>query len=149
MSSGGSGIVIGAFIAAAAFRFDSPLFNPVAGMFVGTYIGGSINFNAIALSYDVVRDGVLYAGSVAVDNVVTTVWMIATLAAPRVLAPLWSRQVRATAPIDTSDIAGVSQDTESVHPLDIALLAALGLASLIASNALATRTGIPSIRISK
>src|SRR5690606_3976200 len=111
------------------------------------YIGGSINFNAIALSYDVVRDGVLYAGSVAVDNVVTTLWMVATLAAPRVLAPLWSTDIRAAAPIDTSDIAGVSQDTESIHPLDVALLATLGLASLVASNVLAARSGIPAILI--
>lgn len=142
---GALGVVVGAFVAAAAFPFDSPLFAPVAGMFVGTYIGGSINFNAVALSYGVVRDGVLYAGSVAVDNVVTTIWMVATLAAPRVLAPLWSRSVRATAPIDRSDAAGVVSDTESVHPLDLALLGALGLASLLISNAVAARFGIPAI----
>ncbi|HEX6133728.1 MAG TPA: DUF819 family protein [Longimicrobiales bacterium] len=142
---GAIGVVLGAFVAAAAFRFDSPLFAPVAGMFVGTYIGGSINFNAIALSYGVMRDGVLYAGAVAVDNVVTTIWMVATLAAPRLLAPFWGGHVRAAAPVDTSDMAGVAQDTESVHPLDIALLATLGLASLLISNVIATRTGIPSI----
>ena len=142
---GAFGVVVGAFVAAAAFPFDSPLFAPVAGMFVGTYIGGSINFNAVALSYGVVRDGVLYAGSVAVDNVVTTIWMVATLAAPRLLAPLWSRQVRATAPIDTSDAAGIVADTESVHPLDLALLGTLGLASLLISGMVAARTGVPAI----
>lgn len=35
----------------------------LGGMFVGTYIGGSINFNAIALEYGVVQDGVLYTGA--------------------------------------------------------------------------------------
>jgi uncharacterized membrane protein len=36
-----------------------PLAGAVTGMFTGTYTGGSINFNAVALEYDVVRDGVL------------------------------------------------------------------------------------------
>ncbi|MBL4688026.1 MAG: DUF819 family protein, partial [Nannocystaceae bacterium] len=40
----------------------------LAGMFAATYTGGSANFNAVALHYDVVRDGTLYAGAVAVDS---------------------------------------------------------------------------------
>lgn len=142
---GAMGVVMGAFVAAAFFRFDSPLFAPLAGMFVGTYIGGSINFNAVALSYEVMRDGVLYAGSVAVDNVVTAIWMLATLAAPRLLAPFWGSAMHAAPEHRTDDIAGVAEDTENVHPLDLAILAGLGLFSLLAANFSAARTGIPSI----
>jgi hypothetical protein len=55
---------------------------PFTGMFVATYTGGSANFNALALHYDVMREGVLYAGANAVDNTVTAFWMAG--AAPRV-----------------------------------------------------------------
>ena len=66
-----------------------PLYYAMGGMFVGTYTGGSINFNALALAYDVVKEGVLFGGAVVVDNILTTVWMIITLAIPRLLAPFW------------------------------------------------------------
>src|SRR5690606_40587258 len=41
---------------------------PVAGMFVGTYVGGSINFNAVAIHFGVVEQGVVFAGAVVVDK---------------------------------------------------------------------------------
>lgn len=111
-----------------------PLYRAVGGMFIATYIGGSINFNALALSYDVVRDGLLYAGAVAVDNVVTTAWMVSTLALPRLLAPLWRASSRgATAP-RRELITGVDDDTESLHPIDLGLVLALGFASVFMSD---------------
>lgn len=57
----------------------------VAGMLTGTYTGGSVNFNAVALIYDFQKNGLLYAGTIAVDNVVTAIWIMATIAMPRVL----------------------------------------------------------------
>jgi uncharacterized membrane protein len=63
-----------------------PLHAALGGMFVGTYVGGSINFNAVALEYGVMRDGALYAGAAVVDNVATTLWMAATVVLPRLLA---------------------------------------------------------------
>lgn len=61
----------------------------IAGMLTGTYTGGSVNFNAIALEYDFQKEGALYAGTIAVDNVMTTIWIIVTLAIPALLRPLW------------------------------------------------------------
>ena len=61
----------------------------IAGMLTGTYTGGSVNFNAIALEYDFQKQGVLYAGTIAVDNVVTALWIIVTLALPAVLRRFW------------------------------------------------------------
>ena len=61
----------------------------IAGMLTGTYTGGSVNFNAVALEYDFQDRGVLYAGTIAVDNVVTTLWIIITLAIPIVLRLFW------------------------------------------------------------
>ncbi len=55
----------------------------LAGMFTGTYTGGSINFNAIAIQYNFQENGLLFAGAVAIDNVVTTFWMLVTLLIPR------------------------------------------------------------------
>src|SRR5687768_755195 len=43
------------------------LANAVAGMYTGTYTGGSANLNAVALTYGVNKDGVLYAAVNAVD----------------------------------------------------------------------------------
>ena len=145
---GSVGIMAGAFIAVMLLPLGDvgPLHHALAGMFVGTYTGGSINFNAIALEYDVMREGGLYAGAVAVDNVVTTVWMAATLALPRLLAPLWRRIVPRTEGALDMD-RDIADDTESVHPLDLFILAALGLATLFASNRLAAETGVPSILI--
>jgi uncharacterized membrane protein len=63
--------------------------SPMAGMIAGTYTGGSINFNAVALHYKVNETGILYAGAIAVDNVITTVWVIATLMIPKVMHSIW------------------------------------------------------------
>ncbi|MDC6390323.1 DUF819 family protein [Maribacter sp. PR1] len=57
----------------------------LAGMLTGTYTGGSVNFNAVALIYDFQEKGLLYAGAIAVDNVVTAFWVIATIALPKTL----------------------------------------------------------------
>ncbi|MBT8143560.1 MAG: DUF819 family protein [Gammaproteobacteria bacterium] len=57
----------------------------LGGMFTATYTGGSVNFNALALHYEVNAEGVLYAGALAVDNIMTMVWMLVTLLLPRVL----------------------------------------------------------------
>jgi uncharacterized membrane protein len=62
----------------------------IAGMLTGTYTGGSVNFNAVAIEYDFQDQGVLYAGTIAVDNVVTTIWIVITLSIPTVLGKIWN-----------------------------------------------------------
>jgi uncharacterized membrane protein len=83
----------------------------IAGMLTGTYTGGSVNFNAVALEYDFQENGVLYAGTIAVDNVVTTLWIIATLALPMILRRFWKdkKQISAT------------NTTNEAHPEDEAI----------------------------
>ncbi|MEQ9169359.1 MAG: DUF819 family protein [Fulvivirga sp.] len=61
----------------------------IAGMLTGTYTGGSVNFNAVALEYNFQEKGILYAGTIAVDNVVTTIWIVITLAIPTLLRNFW------------------------------------------------------------
>ena len=106
----------------------------LGGMFAGTYIGGSINFNTIALEYGVVKDGGTYAGAVAVDNIITALWMIACLALPPMLKSLWPSSE--PAPVDgqrvgNSPTALVPGDQESLDPGAMGLVVGLGLGALI------------------
>lgn len=57
----------------------------LAGMYTGTYIGGGANFNAVAIGYGVARDGGLYTAATVVDNVMTDIWILVTLAMPMLL----------------------------------------------------------------
>jgi uncharacterized membrane protein len=151
---GAAAVMVGAFVGIALFgRGDAfgPLQHALGGMFVGTYTGGSINFNAVAIGYDVMEDGALFAGAVVVDNIVTAVWMMATLALPRLLAPFWTRGTVADGH-DTDDALGIGTDTEAVHPLDLGLLLALGLGAVLVSDTLEAATAaagwrVPSILI--
>lgn len=122
------------------------LYHAVGGMFLGTYTGGSVNFNAVALHYEVIREGVLYGGAVAVDNIITAVWMVATIAVPRFLHPFW-RRPRGGRIENGAPTLGIEEDTESMHPIDLGIIFALGFGCLWLSNWLAGLTAIPSILI--
>ena len=142
---GAVGTVAGALIAAAAVGGRAalgPFHHAIAGMYVGTYIGGSVNFNAVALSYRVVTDGALYAAAAAVDNAMTTVWMAATVALPRLLAPLWP------APAATAETAEspsthlpVDDEIETTAVFDASVVIALGVAAVAGSDAAAAWLG--------
>ena len=121
----------------------------LGGMFVGTYTGGSVNFNALALNYGVVTDGVLYGGAVVVDNIMTTVWMIVTLAIPRLFAHIWPKRAGASEEILMGEATtGEEIDTETVHPIDLGVVLALGFGGVWLSERLAVFTpGIPSVLI--
>tara|TARA_E500000075_G_scaffold34032_1_gene30485 strand:+ start:1382 stop:2248 length:867 start_codon:yes stop_codon:yes gene_type:complete len=66
----------------------------IAGMLTGTYTGGSVNFNAVALEYGFQKNGFLYAGTIAVDNIVTAIWIMVTLAIPMFLNKIWNSNVK-------------------------------------------------------
>lgn len=114
----------------------------LAGMLTGTYTGGSVNFNAIALEYEFQEQGVLYAGTIAVDNVVTTLWIIVTLALPRLLRPIWK------------DNRGATQGTQTAQEIEkkgmdifsLAWLFVLGASSFFIAETLSRYfPSIPSI----
>lgn len=135
---GSMGTVLGALIALAAFD-GAGLFSQwntaIAGALVGTYTGGSLNFNAIALHYDLVREGILYGGIIAADNIITAVWMAATLAAPRLLAPLWvgsgpDAGARASVPSAAIRATPEVTDSERMSAGSISLVLLLGAAAL-------------------
>ncbi len=112
-----------------------PLYAALGGMFTGTYTGGSVNFNAVALQYDVMREPVLFGGAAAVDSIMTTVWMAATIAIPRWLRPRWPTRGAdsgSDVPAAAPDL-GIEEDTEGIHPVDLALVLAIGCGTLAVS----------------
>lgn len=114
----------------------------LAGMLTGTYTGGSVNFNAIALEYDFQEQGALYAGTIAVDNVVTTIWIVITLALPRILRPLWKDNRGVTHRTE----AHQEPEKEGMDLSSLAWLVVLGLLSFLVSEVLSERfPSIPSI----
>ena len=78
----------------------------IAGLYTGTYIGGSINFNAIALHYGVMQDGELFAATTVVDNIVGTPWIIVALLLPR-----WLQKIR------PSKRTGISNLDNTLHKM--------------------------------
>ncbi len=111
----------------------------IAGMLTGTYTGGTINFNAVALEYDFQERGILYAGTVAVDNVVTTIWIIMTLAFPVVLRKFWKDKMVKQSFQNTHEL---EKDNIDMHSL--MWLAFLGLLAFVISELIKTiLPGIP------
>ena len=113
----------------------------IAGMLTGTYTGGSVNFNAIALEYDFQERGILYAGTIAVDNVITTLWIIVTLSFPAILRTIWKdKKVKTSTP--TLD----AEDKEQLNFRSLIWLLFLGVFAYYISELLTNRfPQIPSI----
>jgi uncharacterized membrane protein len=130
-----------------------PLYQAIAGMFVGTYTGGSVNFNAVALHYGVVRDGPLYSGSIVVDNVVTTVWFVVTLAVPRIALLVRPGRVgREAGRAAATPIIDLAAEREALDPRSLALVLALGIGAMwlsaLSADLLARRgLNVPAILI--
>lgn len=101
----------------------------IAGMLTGTYTGGSVNFNAVALEYDFQDRGVLYAGTIAVDNVVTTLWIVITLIIPVALRSFWKDKKV----LITSDEA-TTEDKNSMNMRSLVWLIFLGLGAYLVSE---------------
>jgi uncharacterized membrane protein len=128
-----AGVVVGMAVLDGAERFGE-LYRAFGGMFVGTYVGGSMNFNAIALSYGVTERPILLAGANAVDSGMTTVWMALGIVAPRLLRALFGRAPVVERADATVDVSGIDEDTEPVHALDLAWCAVLSTMGLVASR---------------
>lgn len=110
-------------------------YGPLSGMFTATYIGGGANFNALALHYDFMQSGNLYAAAAVADHVLTVVWIAVLLIFPRLVAGILPRR-----DIVSDSGAGVehSPDADERPALgDLVMLLALGLAAFVISEYLA------------
>ena len=104
------GVIVGMTAVGGTDAFGSQT-PALGGMFVGTYIGGSINFNAIALEYDLRSTPELFAGANAVDALMTAVWMAACIILPRGLRRFWRRPRPATAASTATTTAAIATST--------------------------------------
>ena len=119
-------------------------YKAVAGMMTGTYTGGSANFNAVALHYDVIREGAVYTGVVVADNIVTAIWMLVTLSLPVLM--LKFRPHPTLKAVGGSRIKG-HEDKEQLSPLSLGLMLVIGIGAMFLSDELAVLTEIPSVLI--
>lgn len=126
---GALGTVFG--VMGALYLVGSEAFGPqgaaLAGMFAGTYIGGAVNFNAVAIAHDMMNAGPLFAGAVAVDNLLTTVWMLITIGLPLLLQRWQPRGGTPPTPAGPRPSEPLFSDDETVSPQGLSLLLGTGL----------------------
>jgi uncharacterized membrane protein len=142
----GLGTALGAMVGAVVFAgsFGENTWR-LAGVFTGTYSGGSVNFVAVGRGVELPE--FLFAGATAADALTTGIWMAATL-----MLPLWiGRFYKPT-------IQG-EEEGENGHPhphpffekiplstLDLATLLAVGAVLVLASEWVGSLTpGIPPV----
>ncbi len=140
----------GAFV--AMLILDGPvkigdLYYAIGGMYTGTYTGGSINFNAVAINYKVSKEGGLFAAATVADNLISTIWVVATLVIPKFIHykfPKYGR--RAKKATDEEIKRHKPEESEPIRPLDLAIIFFLGLGAMELSKWLAaTIPVIPNI----
>jgi uncharacterized membrane protein len=148
--TGSVGTILGVVLSMKLFDAEhtiGSLHYAIAGMFTGTYIGGSVNFNAVALHYGVSKDGTLFAAATAADNIITALWMVATLLVPQLLNRYYPRKKQQSTASET-ELNEHLNDNESVNPMDVALLLGLGIFSIYLSQLVAsTFKGVPAVLV--
>ena len=118
----------------------------IAGMLTGTYTGGSVNFNAVALEYGFQKNGFLYAGTIAVDNIVTAIWIMVTLAIPMFLNKIWNSNVKLNTKIDLN--TEEANNSDKIDSKSLAWLMFLGIGAYYISDIISENfIKIPSILI--
>lgn len=120
----------------------------LAGVMTGTYAGGSLNFVAVGRAVGL-DEGALYAAATASDNVLTAVWLGATLLLPLWLAPWFPKTPVAggDASADAErEVAGVLGTRVRLVPRDVLALGAIALLATRAADALASQVPVvPSV----
>jgi uncharacterized membrane protein len=144
---GSAAVVAGAVIGASMLDLGMNEAE-LAGIFTGTYIGGSLNFAAVAKASGM-QDGSMLAAAVAADNVVTNLHFLLIIVLPSVA---WLARRYPTHHMDNAVQFGADSQSSlhRIEDLDIAgLLAALALAFMLAAagNALAGLAGKPEFGI--
>lgn len=131
-----AGVVIGYWIINPQTHMNNA--KAIAGMFTGTYIGGSVNLNAVALHYGVQKDGSLYAAVNAVDNIMGTFWIFMTILLPPILQKIFPRKKNIPPEIkglsNEEIIHKVTQAKTDTSVFDIALLLTLGFGSMFIAS---------------
>jgi uncharacterized membrane protein len=144
------GVIIGYYLFSPQHHHINQAY-AVAGMYTGTYIGGSANLNAVALEYGVTKDGTLFAAINAVDNIVTTPWIMATLFLPAILQRFFPRKRKIPPEADAlkdEELRDRITGNAQISIIGIASLLTLGFGTLFISRLITDAVPqIPSILI--
>lgn len=130
----GFGTAVGAFVGALALAgsFGENTWK-LAGVFTGTYSGGSVNFVSVARGVEL--PAFLFSGATAADALTTGIWLAFCL-----MLPIWLGRFYPTPILGVSDS---TQDQDHPHPffdrislstLDLGNLLAVGFLLVIASE---------------
>ena len=149
---GSLGTMIGVIVALNMINYET-IFGDnaaaIAGMMTGTYTGGSANFNAVALHYEVFREGAIYTGVVVADNIITAMWMIITLSLPVIM-----QKIRPHSSVLSNENHDheLEREVESVGPMNLAIILFIGAGTLFLSDFMSNwlkvfEINIPSILI--
>ena len=128
---GSFGVVLGALIAAAIFDLGADT-HKVAGTFVGTYTGGSVNFMAVAATLDFLENP-LFPATIAVDNVFTNLYIafLFFLPALRWLARYYTREEEGEETAALTPLAETEAATASLmEQLAVSLAISAGVCAL-------------------
>lgn len=142
---GSLGTCVGVLVAGKLFGSEFGEFaSPIAGMIAGTYTGGSLNFNAVALHYNMMEQGALFTAIVAVDNILSAAWMAVTILLPLALNKLMKRKRKETV---SKSSENDEYDASRLSIYSIAILIFATCISMVFSNWLGELVSIPSILI--
>ncbi len=98
--------------------------------------------------HQVNEEGVLFAGTVAADNIMTTIWILATIAIPKLLQPFWPSGQITSSNDKPGDSKAPHRQNESTNLSSLMVLIPTGLVALILSEAIASIwPAIPSILV--
>lgn len=118
----------------------------LAGVMTGTYSGGSLNF--VSVGRAVGLSGTLFAAATAADNLVTGVWVGATLLLPVWLGRFYVAPPRIERAVGDEEIHAADPMHASVgfRVIDMLLLGGLALALVLAAERTADLTpAVPSV----
>ena len=144
---GAVGAVAGVALGVAVFDFGAA--EPaLAGVFSATYIGGSVNFAAVAEAIGF-KDGTMLSASVAADNVAAVIFLTMLVALPS--APMLRRffpaRGAAAQPTPPPDQPGAAVADGAFEPDAVAGALGLGFVIVAISGALASALGVPELRL--
>jgi uncharacterized membrane protein len=125
------GAVVAAFAMKTAFPDDTWR---LAGVMTGTYSGGSLNF--VAVGREVGLTEALFTAAAAADNLLTGVWMGATLVLPVWLRRVYPARKRAGNGDAGTSAFAVALKSSPLRILDVLVLLSLGFAILLAADGL-------------
>jgi uncharacterized membrane protein len=143
------GTMVGAFVGAVAFSHELGENTwRMAGVFTGTYTGGSLNFVAVGKAVGLPDN--VWAGTTAADALTGGLWMAANL-----ILPIWLVRFFPPVPASALEMGAGAENGKHAHPffdaasvsaLDLARLLAVGLGLLVAADLTARLVpAVPSI----